>query len=105
MFSAFVNDFNATILNNVPGNIHRYHSSDSVDGDVENSNEAVLADPEFLHSSEEPGIPPRELSLKVGAICRLTRNFDASRGLTKNTGVIIRTYYDGSRGNFLGGCR
>ncbi|KAJ6459302.1 hypothetical protein C8R45DRAFT_942329 [Mycena sanguinolenta] len=35
-------------------------------------------------------IPPHELVLKVGAICRFTRNFDASRGLTKNTRVIVR---------------
>jgi hypothetical protein len=85
-----VKNFNAIILHNVPGDIHRYHSSDSIEGDAEGSNEAVLADPEFLNSLEEPGIPPHELNLKIGAICRLTRNFDASRGLTKNTRVIVR---------------
>jgi hypothetical protein len=89
-FNAFVNSFNAIILHNVPGAIHRYHSSDSIEGDDEGSNEAVLADPDFLNSLAEPGIPPHELILKIGAICRLTRNFDASRGLTKNTRVIIR---------------
>lgn len=51
--------------------------------------EDVFSDPEFLNSLQEPGIP-HELFLKVGAICRLTRNFDASRGLTKNTRVIVR---------------
>jgi hypothetical protein len=39
----------------------------------------------------EPGIPPHELLLKPGCICRLTRNFDASHGLTKNTRVIVRS--------------
>jgi hypothetical protein len=85
-----VNNFNAIILHNVRGDIHRYHSSDSIEGNAESTNEAVLADPEFLNSLEEPGIPPHELNLKIGAICRLTRNFDASRGLTKNTRVIAR---------------
>jgi hypothetical protein len=89
-FNVFANNFNAIILHNVPGDIHHYHSSDSIEGDAEGSNEAVLADPEFLNSLEEPGIPPHELNLKIGAICRLTRNFDASRGLTKNTRVIAR---------------
>lgn len=92
-FNAFVNDFNTTILNNVPGPNYRYHSSDSVEGDAENSTEAVLADTEFLNSLGEPGIPPHELILKIGAICRLTRNFDASRGLTRNTRVIVRNLF------------
>jgi hypothetical protein len=92
-FNAFVNAFNASILHNVPGPIHRYHSSDSVEGDAENSSETVLADTEFLNSLEEPGIPPHELVLKIGAICRLTRNFDASCGLTKNTRVIVRNLF------------
>jgi hypothetical protein len=35
--------------------------------------------PEFLNSLREPGIPPHELILKKGAICQLTRNFDAFR--------------------------
>jgi hypothetical protein len=82
-FNAFVNEFNATILHNAPGQSHHYHSSNSVEGDVENSGEMVLADPDFLNSLDEPGIPPHVLNLEVGAICRLTRNFDASRGLTK----------------------
>jgi hypothetical protein len=75
----------------VLGQRHYYHSSDSVEGDAENSNKAVLADPEFLNSLEEPGIPPHELVLKVGTICRLTRNFNTSHGLTKNTRVIVCT--------------
>jgi hypothetical protein len=85
-----VNSFNAAILHNVPCNIHQYHSSDSIEGDAEGSNKAVLADPEFLNSLEEPGILPHELNSKIGAICRLIRNFDTSRSLTKNTRVIVQ---------------
>ena len=88
-FNAFVEEFNTTILGNVPGPTHCYVSSDSIEDDAEQSNETVVADPEFLNSLEEPGIPPHELIFKVGAICRLTRNIDPSRGLTKNTRVIV----------------
>jgi hypothetical protein len=89
-YNAFVDEFNTSILNNVPGNSHCYLSKDSIEEDVQGSNEAVYDNPEFLNSLQEPGIPPHELVLKVGAICRFTRNFDASRGLTKNTWVIVR---------------
>jgi hypothetical protein len=89
-YNAFVNEFNMSILNNVPGISHCYLSKDSIEEDVQGSNEAVYEDPEFLNSLQEPGIPPHELVLKVGAICRFTRNFDVSCGLTKNTRVIVQ---------------
>lgn len=79
------------ILDSVPGNSHSYISRDSIEDDLQASNDAVFEDPEFLNSLKEPGIPPHELILKVGAICRFTRNFDASRGLTKNIRVIVRS--------------
>jgi hypothetical protein len=91
-FNLFVDEFNKTILGNVQGRAHCYVSSDSVEDDASGSSDAVFSDPEFLNSLREPGIPPHELVLKIGAICRLTRNFDASRGLTKNTRVIVRDY-------------
>jgi hypothetical protein len=87
-FNVFVDEFNASILQSVPGDSHSYASSDSVED--EGPDEVVFSDPEFLNSLQEPGIPPHELLLKPGCICRLTRNFDASRGLTKNTRVIVR---------------
>jgi ATP-dependent DNA helicase PIF1 len=89
-FNTFVEEFNSTILHTVPGESHCYVSSDSIEDSEDGMDEGVFSDPEFLNSLQEPGIPPHELVLKVGAICRLTRNFDASRGLTKNTRVIVR---------------
>ena len=68
-------------------------SSDPIEDNIQNSNEAVFDDPDFLNSLNEPGIPPHELILKVGSICRFTRNFDASRGLTKNTRIIVRKLF------------
>jgi len=38
----------------------------------------------------EPGIPPHELNLKVGAICTIQRNLSTEKGLVKNARVIIR---------------
>ena len=38
----------------------------------------------------EPGIPPHELKLKVGAICTIQRNLSTEKGLVKNARVIIR---------------
>lgn len=94
-FNAYVDEFNSTILRDLPGTSHTYLSSDTVEGDEGTGPEAeaILSDPDFLNSLHEPGIPPHELTLKVGAICRFTRNFDASRGLTKNTRVIVRALF------------
>jgi hypothetical protein len=77
-FNAFVDEFIATILRTVSGDGNCYISSDSIEGSGETLHEDVFSDSEFLNSLQEPGIPPHELFLKVGAICRLTRNFDAS---------------------------
>jgi hypothetical protein len=71
---------------------HTYLSSDGIEGDDGGDN-TVVSDPDFLNMLQEPGIPLHKLHLKVGAICRFTRNFDPSRGLTKNTRVIIRALF------------
>jgi hypothetical protein len=92
-FNSFVDEFNSTILRTVPGQSHTYISSDSIEGDTDGSDNSILEDPEFLNSLNEPGIPPHEVILKVGAICRLTRNLNAARGLTKNTRVIVRNLF------------
>jgi hypothetical protein len=89
-FNSFVDEFNSTILRTVPDQSHTYISSDSIEGDTDGSENSILVDPEFLNALNEPGIPPHEVILKVGAICRLTRNLNAARGLTKNTRVIVR---------------
>jgi hypothetical protein len=87
-FSDFVDKFNSAILRTVPGQSPTYISSDSIEGDTDGSDNSILDDPEFLNSLNEPGIPPHELILKVGTICRLTRNLNAARGLTKNTPTL-----------------
>jgi hypothetical protein len=51
---------------------NNYIGRDSIEDDLQASNNAVFEDPEFLNSLKVPGIPPHELILKVGAICRFT---------------------------------
>jgi hypothetical protein len=96
-FNEFVDEFNAAVVDRLEGTIHHYDSSDFIEGEgsegTGEETETTLSDPDFINSLREPGVPPHTLSLKVGAVCRLTRNFDASRGLTKNTRVIIRRLF------------
>jgi hypothetical protein len=68
-YIAFVDEFNLTILNTLSGNSHSYLGGDSIEEDLQSLKEAVFEDPEFLNSLQEPGIPPHELILKVGALC------------------------------------
>ncbi len=90
-YNEFVDEFNSVIMSWLPGESRDYLSTDSIEGDENTSNlEGPLSDPDFLNSLTEPGVPVHVITLKVRAICWLTRNFDASRGLTKNTHVIIR---------------
>ena len=89
-----VDEFNDRILDRLEGEERIYYSRDSVEGDeegIEGQREVdVVGTPDVLNSLHEPGIPPHQLRLKIGAICRFTRNFDPARGLTKNTRVIIK---------------
>ncbi len=96
-FNEFVDEFNSGIIDRLQGDSHQYLSTDSIeDDDSINSVEGPLSDPDVLNSLTEPGMPDHILTLKVGALCRLTRNFDPSRGLTKNTHVIVRHMYNHS---------
>jgi ATP-dependent DNA helicase PIF1 len=91
-FNEFVDEFNDAILQRVPGEARTYLSSDSIEDDnaVGDNPRRPLATPDYLNSLREPGIPPHDLTIKVGSICRFTRNFSAAKGITKNTRVIVR---------------
>jgi ATP-dependent DNA helicase PIF1 len=91
-FNAHVDEFNHNILARIPGDPRAYYSTDSIEDDDERSVNMVdnpLATPDFLNAQCEPGNPPHELNLKVGAICRFLRNFSHKKGITKNTRVIV----------------
>jgi hypothetical protein len=89
-FNVFVDEFNSKISDRLPGENRTYWSTNYIESDLDQDDvEQSIATPDLLNSFQEPGIPPHELTLKVGCICRFTRNFDASKGLTKNTRVIV----------------
>jgi hypothetical protein len=91
-YNKFIDKFNALIRDIMPGDQRTYFSSDSIDNDSMPSNNEVqpLATQDYLNALTEPGIPPHELILKVGSVCWFTWNFLASKGITKNTCVIVR---------------
>jgi hypothetical protein len=94
-FNEAVNEFNADVLDRIPGDTHTYFSQDWIEDedhgavDMETS---PLATPEFLNATgdAEPGIPPHELHLKVGSVVRFIRNLSYKKGITKNTRAIVR---------------
>lgn len=94
-YNDHVDEFNEAILTRLPGQQHTYFSSDEIEGAKDGTDTQceidAVATPETLNAMKEPGVPPHELTLAVGSVCRLTRNFDVSQGLTKNTRVIIRS--------------
>jgi ATP-dependent DNA helicase PIF1 len=90
-YNDYVAQLNEKVLEQIPGEERVYFSSDSIedDGVQLGASESPLATPEFLNAHNEPGIPPHELHLKVGSICRFMRNFMPAKGITKNTRVIV----------------
>ncbi len=93
-YNEFVDEFNSVIIDQLLGESHQYLSTDSIEGDDStNNSEGPLSDPDVLNSLTEPGIPTHILTLKVGALCRLTCNFDPSKGLMKNTCVIVHRIF------------
>lgn len=48
---------------------------------------------DLLATLKEPGVPPHELRLKVGAVCSIMRNLAVDKGLVKNARVVIVALY------------
>ncbi|KAJ8502180.1 hypothetical protein ONZ45_g11888 [Pleurotus djamor] len=83
-----VDDLNELILQRMDGEIKTYISADSIKDDHDGRmNEIPL---EYLRSLNAPGLPPGELSLKVGCPLILLRNLDPSRGLCNGARMILR---------------
>lgn len=59
-----VNAINFTILNEIPGEAKTYKSIDT----VMNQDEAVNYPTEFLNALDLPGMPPHNLTLKIGEL-------------------------------------
>lgn len=48
---------------------------------------------DLLTTLREPGVPPHELRLKVGAVCSIMRNLAVDKGLVKNARVVVIALY------------
>ena len=63
-----------------------YHSCDA--GLTEHG-DSFQPDEAFLNTLSAGGLPPHKLTLKLGTIVMLLRNFDSSRGLANGTRLIV----------------
>uniref|UniRef100_A0A0L8FX41 ATP-dependent DNA helicase n=1 Tax=Octopus bimaculoides TaxID=37653 RepID=A0A0L8FX41_OCTBM len=80
-----VTKINQQLMHSLLGNLQTYKSVDR----VPDTNEVVNYPPEFLNSSEPPGLPPHILSLKVGTPVMLLRNLEPPR-LCNGTWLVIK---------------
>jgi len=83
---------NEQILEQLPGDLHTYHSIDSVVSD--NQEEIEQYPLEFINSLTLSGMPPHVLNLKVGCIVMLLRNLSLKDGLCNGTRLIVRNLRD-----------
>lgn len=84
-----VDAYNSTILNRVDGQLRTFFAADKLK-ECEDANlppSAGVLDYVMRHTP--PGLPPHSVSVKVGAVCRLLRNFSIDRGLVKNVRVVV----------------
>jgi hypothetical protein len=79
-----VDEINERVITKYPGKQYKYYSFDSVPEDNLN-----LYPLEYLNSLAPQGLPPHELTLKVGAPIMLLRNLDPINGLCNGTRLII----------------
>ncbi|XP_058774037.1 uncharacterized protein LOC131648280 [Vicia villosa] len=85
-----VDQINDHVLNNMPGELRDYYSSNSVDrSQIHDSNFLDVLSPEFLSSLTTFGLPNHHIKLKVGTPIMLMRNIDQSEGLCNGTRLIV----------------
>jgi len=86
-----VDEFNQLMLEKVPGVSSTYLSQDTIK-ELNNSSYYLPngSEADLLADPREPGIPPHDLSLKVGCIATIMRNISLEKGLVKNTRVQVR---------------
>jgi hypothetical protein len=86
--NVFVDEFNATVLHELPRPARCYYSCDNIkeDNDVEDRPDYT---PDYLALLTHNGIPAHELLLKENCVCSLMRNLSVSKGLVKNAHVVV----------------
>ena len=85
-----VNVINNYICDLLPGDSYEYLSCDSIcKASTDNDSHDELYGTEFLNSLGGSGIPPHNLTLKVGVPIMLLRNIDQSLGLCNGTRLVV----------------
>ena len=82
---------NNKVLEMIPGEARTYKSVNRLIS--ENDSEGLQFPVEFLDSLDPTGLPPHELTLKLGAIVLLLRNTNVAHGLLNGTRLIIWCMY------------
>ncbi|KAJ6038891.1 hypothetical protein N7460_007608 [Penicillium canescens] len=89
-FNVRVDLFNKLILEWLPGRAETYYSHDTIkELDDSTFNLPTGAEADLLSVLNEPGIPPHELSLKIGAVASVMRNLSIEKNLVKNVRVQV----------------
>ena len=83
-----VNTLNNGILARVPGAVQSYLSADFFD--MDESEDAEIYPPEFLHTLEPSGMTPHDLRLKEGVPIIIIRNLCRRTGLMNGTRAVVR---------------
>ena len=84
---SMVNDMMSGML---PGNTVTYNSAD----ELENNQDLLRFNVEYLHSLTPNGFPPHSLSLKPGMPLMLLRNINPREGLCNGTKLVFEAALD-----------
>ena len=84
-------EINNHIIDQLHGEARTYLSADSV---IAGENDFERYSTEFLNQQTPSGMPPHELTLKVGTIVILLRNINLAEGMCNGTRIRIRGMYD-----------
>ena len=82
-----INDMMSTML---PGNTVTYNSAD----ELQNSDDLLRFNVEYLHSLTPSGFPPHSLRLKPGMPLMLLRNVNPREGLCNGTKMVFESALD-----------
>jgi len=76
-------------MSTLPGEGETYFSADQVNIGEVNSDSGLHVTTEFLNNINVSGLPPHQLTVKVGSIMMLLRNLNPKKGLCNGTRLLI----------------
>ena len=87
--NSHVDELNQVALSLMQGDIHHFESADSV-VHSNTETEAGLFPTEYLNSINASGLPPHQLTLKIGSPLLLIRNLNPKQGLCNGTRLVVK---------------